>query len=70
MITDSTIFKYSVESDINVRVNAEKYSIKEILESEFQEGDTKLYFKVDLFEDFGNPSLIKKGFIDTSMIKN
>jgi hypothetical protein len=59
-ISSSTILQYKVEQKINVDVKVEKYSIKEILESQFSQERSKLYFKVDLFDEYGNPSHLIK----------
>ena len=62
LISNSTIIEYKIESDINVEVKLQKLSIMDILENHFVKGNTKLYFKVNLFDDFGIPnSSYKKG---------
>lgn len=58
LISNSTILEYQIESDMNVDVKLEKFSIMDILETNFLKGNTKLYFKVNLFDDFVNPSLL------------
>ena len=41
---------------MNVNVKVEKQSIQEILQSQFLKESSKLYFKVDLYDEYGNPS--------------
>ena len=60
LISEDTITHYQVESNINVSVKLEKFSLKDILEAQFLLQDVKLYFKVEIFEEFGNSSIFRK----------
>ena len=61
-ISNSTIIAYNIQQDINVDIKPEKFSIMNILESNYYKGNQKLYFKVNLSEDYiNNPSIINSG---------
>ena len=61
LISDETINEYKMESLINVAIKQEKLSIKDILVTQHQKGKATYYFKVDLYEEFGNESLLYGG---------